>query len=278
MNKVDQLIFDVYGSYPTLSTARYESFYILSSLFKQRSFDKSRILEVGCGSGIYALVLDKLLNKGFYTGIDLEFKRGSKGIKNRIKKIKSRFKIMNAQNLSFKNSSFDLVLSFSSLEHIKDDFKALKEICRVLKKGGSFFLFVPSIFTYPFQLGRHGFHYYTKAEIVSKLKKAGLKIKQIHNVGGLVGYIFTFCLNWIDLLALFPFWLYFKIFEPKKLKGNSRQDTGGGPAKKILSFSTHLYRKTLLGRKIHFSLLKFIKVIDTFFPILPGAYFITVEK
>jgi len=74
------------------------------------------------------------------------------------------------------------------------------------------------------------------------------------------------------------FWLYFKIFAPKKLKGNSCQDTGGGLAKRILSSSTHLYRKTLLGRKIHFSLLRLIKIVDKYFPMMESSYFLVGQK
>jgi SAM-dependent methyltransferase len=47
--------------------------------------------------------------------------------------------------LSFKNDLFDVVISLEVLEHVPDYRKALKEIFRVLKTGGSFIFSVPFI-------------------------------------------------------------------------------------------------------------------------------------
>ncbi len=53
-----------------------------------------------------------------------------------------KFKIvkMNAENLKFKNDSFDFILSIHSFEHIQNIEKVIIEIKRVLKKGGSFYI------------------------------------------------------------------------------------------------------------------------------------------
>lgn len=50
-----------------------------------------------------------------------------------------------AMNLLFNDSSFNSVVSNSTFEHVADDKKAVKEVGRVLKKNGYFFLTVPSI-------------------------------------------------------------------------------------------------------------------------------------
>ena len=49
----------------------------------------------------------------------------------------------NIKNLPFEDCSFDIVLCNHVLEHIDDDLKALKEIHRVLKKGGWGIIQVP---------------------------------------------------------------------------------------------------------------------------------------
>lgn len=278
MNEIDKLLFKIYGPYPCLSPVRYQSFFVLRKLFKEKKIKKGNILEVGCGSGIYVAFLDNLMSKGVYTGIDIEFKQNEKIMQGRVKRIKSIYKKMDAKKLLFKDNSFDLVLSFWSLEHIKDDIKVLKEARRVLKKEGVFFLIVPSIFTFPFQLGRHGFHYYTKKDIISKLEKTGFKLENLFSIGGLGGYLFSLVQNWLDLLVLAPFALFFKIFTPKKIKGDSRQDIKGGLAKKIVRVTTRAYQKSLTARKIHFYLLKLIKVIDKQLPVLPTSYFLVVKK
>ncbi len=47
------------------------------------------------------------------------------------------------ESLPYKSESFDWVIANHVLEHVKDENKALKEIHRVLKKGGHFIAQVP---------------------------------------------------------------------------------------------------------------------------------------
>jgi SAM-dependent methyltransferase len=58
--------------------------------------------------------------------------------------------------LPFADESFDAVFSFAVLEHVRDPFKAARELTRVLKPGGNLYVVVP--FLQPF----HGYpnHYY----------------------------------------------------------------------------------------------------------------------
>ena len=51
-----------------------------------------------------------------------------------------------AEHMPFKDASFNTVISNSTFEHIIHDTKAVVEVGRVLKKGGYFFLTVPSAF------------------------------------------------------------------------------------------------------------------------------------
>lgn len=50
---------------------------------------------------------------------------------------------MNVLDLPFADEEFDIVICSHVLEHIEDDRKAMRELCRVLKKGGTGFLQVP---------------------------------------------------------------------------------------------------------------------------------------
>jgi ubiquinone/menaquinone biosynthesis C-methylase UbiE len=53
-------------------------------------------------------------------------------------------RLMDARALEFEDSSFDLVYSFHALEHIPDFRKALREMSRVLRPGGTFCIGTPN--------------------------------------------------------------------------------------------------------------------------------------
>lgn len=53
---------------------------------------------------------------------------------------------MDAEDLQFPDNSFDGVFSFAVFEHIADPQKAMREVCRVLKKGGAAYI-VLELFT-----------------------------------------------------------------------------------------------------------------------------------
>lgn len=103
---------------------------------------KRPVLEIGIGNGKIGLFIFK--NHGqIDVGIDLD-----KVSLERAKKIKKYKKVFHAdaQNLPFKNTSFNTVVSNSTFEHIENDLKAISEVSRVLKKGGLFFVTIPSEF------------------------------------------------------------------------------------------------------------------------------------
>lgn len=97
------------------------------------------ILEIGCGQGFntYLLSKDKQNN---VIGIDLS-KEDIEISRQRYPNI--NFLIMNAEKLTFKNNSFDVVYAIEILEHIDHLDKVLSEVKRVLKKGGKFIVSIP---------------------------------------------------------------------------------------------------------------------------------------
>lgn len=86
-----------------------------------------KILDVGCGSGLY---VDYLSKQGFnVTGLDFAEEFISFAKKERA----GAFVLGGAQNLPFADKEFDTVLLFDVLEHV-DDKKILMEAKRVAKK------------------------------------------------------------------------------------------------------------------------------------------------
>ncbi len=92
-----------------------------------------KVLDLGCGPGIYAKILNSRGAKVY--GLDIS--------KNMIKIAKSHaenanFVVGTAYKLPYDSNSFDLVLSTFVVGHLEKLDTAFKEINRVLKLGGTF--------------------------------------------------------------------------------------------------------------------------------------------
>lgn len=101
---------------------------------------KRPILDIGIGNGKMSDFIFKNVSC-IDVGIDSE-KNGLESAR----RIKKYIKVLhaNAENMPFKDKSFNTVVSNSTFEHIVNDLKAISEVARVLKKDGLFFATVPS--------------------------------------------------------------------------------------------------------------------------------------
>ncbi|MCG8411302.1 MAG: alpha/beta fold hydrolase [Bacteroidales bacterium] len=96
------------------------------------------LLDIGCGTGKMTYELAQYIPKGKITGIDISEKQ-IESANSRIKKNKARninFKTGNVLNLEYSDETFDVVWCHTLLMHLKEPVEALKEISRILKKGG----------------------------------------------------------------------------------------------------------------------------------------------
>ena len=89
------------------------------------------------------------------------------------------------KDLPYPDEYFDKVVCSSSLEHFKDDIKALKEMCRVLKPNGSVALTTDS-FIYPIEDELKEMHrkiayivnYYTHEKLKERFEIAGFEMNR----------------------------------------------------------------------------------------------------
>jgi len=106
----------------------------------------NRVLDAGAGYGIYSMMLAE---KGYNVdSIDISKER-IKEISKRTKeypKIQTKInaKVGSLTKLPYPPKSFDLIICSEVIEHISKDSIAMWEMARVLKKGGSLILTVPT--------------------------------------------------------------------------------------------------------------------------------------
>src|SRR5262245_25332695 len=120
---------------------------------------KGRILENGCGVGMYVEHLSPL--GGEVIGLEYDSDRALAAKKNSPH-------ILNAagESLPLPASTFDLILSHEVIEHVQDDRVAIREMIRALKPSGRVVLFCPNR-GYPFET--HGIYWKGKYHFGNKL-------------------------------------------------------------------------------------------------------------
>lgn len=105
--------------------------------------DGRHVLDNGCGMGYGADYLSKFALS--VTGVDISEDAVNYAIKT-YRHPNLTFRQMNSTELKFKNESFDMAVSFEIIEHLSpyECNKYLKEIKRVVKKGGIILISTPN--------------------------------------------------------------------------------------------------------------------------------------
>lgn len=104
------------------------------------------ILEIGCGRGVGAKLIDRAFQPAGLHIQDLDMDMIRKARKRlAAPRDKQRTQVLSlsvsdASHLPFKGGSFDGVVGFGVLHHVPDWRRALREISRVLKPGGIYYL------------------------------------------------------------------------------------------------------------------------------------------
>ncbi len=111
--------------------------YELASEYVAKKMD---VLDIACGEGYGTEILSRRAKR--VIGADLDDPAVRKAAKIHQNK-NLEFRIENALSTSFDDESFDMITSMETIEHIKEDMKYLKEIRRILKKGGYFIFSTP---------------------------------------------------------------------------------------------------------------------------------------
>lgn len=84
-------------------------------------------------------------------------------------------------SLPFKDNSFDAILCVVVFEHLKNPFKAMKELSRVLKKGGAIFAVFP--FIWEIHQRPYDFFRYSEYGFKSLAEDSNLSVVEIKQLG-----------------------------------------------------------------------------------------------
>jgi SAM-dependent methyltransferase len=96
-----------------------------------------RVLDVGCGTGYTTAGILRLDNVCEVVGVDQNHKQLQKAARKlSMEKMRLSLSRGDAENLPFKDESFDAVVSVGAVEYFPDPEKALKEMNRVVKHQG----------------------------------------------------------------------------------------------------------------------------------------------
>ncbi len=138
MNKefMNPLIEESYLSIQHIERYKFAYRLIKKLLGKNRDI---KILDIACGYGYGSVMLNNL---GFIVGADYDYYAvlGAKrhmGVENVVQ--------ANALSLPFKDESFDVVVSFETIEHVDEGELFVEEMKRVLKEGGIFICSTPNV-------------------------------------------------------------------------------------------------------------------------------------
>lgn len=108
---------------------------------------------------------------------------------------------MNVKDIPFQNQVVDAAVCLNVLEHIGDDRKAVKEIYRVMKRGGVVCFVVPygkKLYDYYdasiFHKRRYG-----KGELAGKVQTAGFQVIYENYIGAMIYPIFALKKHWNQL-------------------------------------------------------------------------------
>jgi ubiquinone/menaquinone biosynthesis C-methylase UbiE len=122
----------------------------LQMIARWAKLEDSRVLEAGCGVGMYASQIRRRYTNDV-EAFDIEADRVKQAAVDTPHAL-----ISAAEYLPYKTNTFDTIISNEVLEHVADDRMAAQEMVRILKPGGRVVIFAPNRW-YPVE--QHG-HYW----------------------------------------------------------------------------------------------------------------------
>ena len=111
-----------------------------------------RVLEIGCGNGADAVMF--AAHGARYVGVDLTEKAVDATRRHlALEGLEGQCRVANVEQLDYADATFDIVYSYGALHHTPSPERAMREVWRVLKPGGTALVML---------YHRHSFNYYVR--------------------------------------------------------------------------------------------------------------------
>ena len=144
-----------------------------------------KVLDLACGTGYGSFFLS--LHSQEIIGVDIS-PEAIQSARKKYQRNNLSFVVSDAMSTPFQDHSFDVIVSFETIEHIKNDLTFLKEVKRILKQEGLLLLSCPNIVWSKKHDIHNPFHFreYTEKSIL-RLVSSYFKFSSIssqYDVGG----------------------------------------------------------------------------------------------
>ncbi len=120
----------------------------LDLIRRYAQLEGARILDIGCGLGVYVRKFREFSDQVY--GVDIDAKRLREGARTT-----RGLMLAVAEHLPFRDDTFDLVVLNEVIEHVRDDAATVREAMRLARPGGHVAVYAPNRL-YPFET--HGIY------------------------------------------------------------------------------------------------------------------------
>jgi SAM-dependent methyltransferase len=135
----------------------------------------ARVIDIGCGTGdnLRYIIRDDA------TFFGIEYARETAAIATRTLGARAEIRVGSAAAMPYRDGHFDFAMCIEVLEHMEQDERALGEIARVLRPGGSLIITLPYRYWFAsyFPLMGH-FRHYTRSYLVNMLNRHGFVVSE----------------------------------------------------------------------------------------------------
>jgi 2-polyprenyl-3-methyl-5-hydroxy-6-metoxy-1,4-benzoquinol methylase len=145
-----------------------------------------KVLDIACGSGYGSEILAKA-GAAKVVAVDVD-EAALKEAENSYGSQTIEFKLGDAENIKEADEIFDIIVSFETIEHLKNPEKYLAELSRVLKKEGIAFISTPNREVFG-QKNPYHLHEFARTEFEAILKKYFANISILEQVNGIASLI-----------------------------------------------------------------------------------------